>query len=77
MALTCTSDLSVCQKSKMAQQGPGIQRAHMSALQGNVIHVTMSRICMCVCALAVTLVSKHCMQEQMHLILAGHAGKLK
>lgn len=71
MALTCTSGLFMCQESKMAQQDPGIQQAHMSALQGNLIYVTMSRTCVCVCGCAcmclpVTLVSKCFREEQMY-----------
>lgn len=54
MAFISAGGLFVCQESKMAQQDPGMQQAHMSALQGNLIYVTMSRTCACV-----TLVSKH------------------
>lgn len=54
MAFISAGGLFACQESKMAQQDPGMQQAHMSALQGNLIYVTMSRTCACV-----TLVSKH------------------
>lgn len=33
----------------MAQQDPGTQQAHMSALQGNLIYVNMSSACACMC----------------------------
>lgn len=33
----------------MSQLDPGIQQAHMLALQGNLIYATLSRICVCVC----------------------------
>lgn len=37
------------QETKMAQQEPGIQQAHMLALQGNFIYVNMSSACACMC----------------------------
>lgn len=68
------SGLLAGQETKMAHQEPGIQQAHMLALQGNLIYVNMSSACVCVwvwvCVrererLPVTLESKRCRKEQM------------
>lgn len=39
--------MSAGQETKMAQQDPGTQQAHMLALQRNVIYVNMSFPCAC------------------------------
>lgn len=68
----------VGQETKMAQQDPGTQQAHMSALQGNLIYVNMSSACACMCVcLPVTLETKRCRKEQMYRVPGGDRGGLK
>lgn len=65
------------QETKMAQQEPGTQQAHMSALQGNLIYVNMSSACACMCVSSCYLGVQTLQEELMYRVWGGGRGGLK